>query len=200
MKTTIMKDAGANVAASIRIALATILLCGGLYPLLIFGFARLMAPESASGSLLRDQSGRVAGSRLIAQGFTRPDYFWPRPSAVKYNAGAAGGSNLSPAGPEVRDRTAQLVRDFGANRQTLLPADLASASGSGLDPFITLRAALFEAPRVARARGMTLSEVEMIVRRQAAGQQNFWSGEGLVNVLAVNMELDAMKKKRSFPD
>lgn len=195
-----MKDAGANVAASIRIALATILLCGGLYPLLIFGFARLLAPESASGSMLRDQSGRVAGSRLIAQSFTRPDYFWPRPSAVKYNASAAGGSNLSPAGPEVRDRTAQLVKDFGANQQTPLPADLATASGSGLDPFITLRAALFEAPRIARARGMTISEVEMIVRRQAAGQQNFWSGDGLVNVLVVNMELDAMKKKTSLPD
>ncbi len=195
MKKTIMEDTGANLAASLRIALATIVLCGGLYPLIIFGFAQFATPESASGSLLRDRAGNVVGSRLLAQAFTRPGYFWPRPSAVNYNAAGAGGSNLSPAGPEVRERAVQTVADFGADSRRPLPADLASASGSGLDPYITLKAALFQAPRVARARGIALSDLEAALRRHAARQQIFWSREGLVNVLALNMELDAVQKK-----
>ena len=91
MKTTLMEDTGANIAASLRIALATIVLCSGIYPLFIFSFAHFAVPESASGSLLRNQAGKVVGSRLIAQAFTKPGYFWPRPSAVKYTAEAAGG-------------------------------------------------------------------------------------------------------------
>ncbi|NTU44019.1 MAG: potassium-transporting ATPase subunit C [Chlorobiaceae bacterium] len=197
MKITFMEDTGADFAASLRIVLATIVLCGGLYPLCIFTFARIATPGSASGSLLRDRSGMVVGSRLIAQSFTRPGYFWPRPSAVKYNAEGAGGSNLSPASPEVRQRAVQTVADYGADTNRPLPADLAAASGSGLDPFITLRAALFQAPRVAAARGMTLAGVETVIRRQTAGQQIFSSGEGLVNVLVLNMELDAVKKNSS---
>jgi K+-transporting ATPase ATPase C chain len=188
-----MGDMGANITASFRIALATIVLCGGLYPLIIFGFAHFATPESSAGSLLRDRTGAVVGSRLIAQAFTRPGYFWPRPSAVKYNAAGAGGSNLSPAGPEVRERAVQTVADFGADSRRPLPADLASASGSGLDPFITLQAALFQAPRVARARGIALSDLEAAIGRHA--QQIFWSREGIVNVLALNMELDAVQKK-----
>lgn len=195
MKNTIMKDTGANLAASLRIAFATIVLCGGLYPLIIFSVAHFATPESASGSLLRDREGNVVGSRLLAQAFTRSGYFWPRPSAVKYNAAGAGGSNLSPAGPEVRERAEQTVTEFGADSRRPLPADLASASGSGLDPYITRKAALYQAPRVARARKMTISSVEEAIRRDAARQQLFWSREGLVNVLALNMELDAVQKK-----
>ncbi len=194
MKTTLMEDTGANLGASLRIAIATILLCAGLYPLVIFSFARFAAPESASGSLLRDKAGRVVGSRLICQPFSKPGYFWPRPSAVRYNAAGAGGSNLSPASSEVRQRAVQTVADFGADANKPLPADLAAASGSGLDPFITLQAALFQAPRVAAARGISLAGVEAAIRSQTAGQQPFLSGEGLVNVLVLNRELDAVKK------
>jgi len=199
MKNTIMEDTGANLAASLRIALITIVLCGGLYPLIIFGFAHFATPESASGSLLRDRAGNIVGSRLLAQAFTLPGYFWPRPSAVKYNAAGAGGSNLSPAGSEVRERAVQTVADFGADFHRPLPADLAATSGSGLDPFITLKAALFQAPRVALARGIVLSDVEAAVRRHAARQQSFWSREGLVNVLVLNMELDAVQKNTIAP-
>jgi K+-transporting ATPase ATPase C chain len=195
MKKTIMKDTGANLAASLRIALATIVLCGGLYPLIIFSFGHFATPETASGSLLRDRAGNVVGSRLLAQAFTRSDYFWPRPSAVKYNAAGAGGSNLSPAGPEVRERAVQTVADLGADFRRPLPVDLVTASGSGLDPFITLKAALFQVPRVARARGIAFSDVEAAVRRHAAREQIIWSREGLVNVLVLNMELDAVLKK-----
>ena len=199
MKTTLMEDTGANLSASLRIALATIVLCGGLYPLFIFSFAHFVTPESASGSLVRNQAGKVIGSRLIAQAFTKPGYFWPRPSAVKYTAEAAGGSNLSPAGPEVRQRAAQTVKAFGADFRRPLPADLATTSGSGLDPLITLRAALFQASRVAYARGMALSDVEAAIRRHADGQKILGSGDGFVNVLELNMELDAARKTNSVP-
>ena len=199
MKATLMEDTGANLSASLRIALATIVLCGGLYPLFIFSFARFATPEASSGSLVRNEAGQVVGSRLIAQAFTKPGYFWPRPSAVKYTAEAAGGSNLSPAGPEVRERALKTVKAFGADSRRPLPADLAAASGSGLDPFITLQAALFQAPRVASARGMALSEVEAAIRRHAAAEQIFWSGDGLVNVLTLNMELDKTGKTIMVP-
>ena len=199
MKNTLMEDTGANIAASLRIALATIVLCSGLYPLFIFSFAHFAVPEAASGSLVRNQAGKVVGSRLIAQAFTKPGYFWPRPSAVKYTADAAGGSNLSPAGPEVRQRALQTVKEYGADFRRPLPADLAAASGSGLDPLITLRAALFQASRVAHARGMALSDVQAAIHRHAAGQQILESGDGLVNVLVLNMELDALGKTNMVP-
>ncbi|NTW55147.1 MAG: potassium-transporting ATPase subunit KdpC [Chlorobaculum sp.] len=194
MKSTIFENTGANLVASLRITLVTIALCGGLYPLAIWSFARVAAPDLASGSLVRDQSGNVVGSRLIAQAFTRPEYFWPRPSAVNYDASASGGSNLSPAGPEVRQRAVKSVAAFGADAKRPLPADLVAASGSGLDPDITLEAALWQAPRVAQARAMPLAEVEAEIRRNASQNRPFWSGEGLVNVLALNMALDAMQK------
>ncbi|WP_076789043.1 potassium-transporting ATPase subunit C [Chlorobium sp. KB01] len=199
MKTTLMKDTGSNLGASLRIALATIMLCGGLYPLVIFSFARLATPESASGSLIRDRRGTVVGSRLISQSFSKPGYFWPRPSAPKYDASAAAGSNLSPASPEVRSRAMQTIKVFGADSRHPLPADLAAASGSGLDPFITLQAALFQAPRVAAARGMTPGGVEAAIRRQSKEERIFPSGEGLVNVLVLNMELDAVQKNNIAP-
>ena len=199
MKATLMEDTGANLSASLRISLATIVLCGGLYPLFIFSVARFATPEASSGSLVRNEAGHVVGSRLIAQAFTKPGYFWPRPSAVKYTAEAAGGSNLSPAGPEVRERAVQTVKAYGADSRRPLPADLAAASGSGLDPLITLRAALFQASRVAHARGMALSDVEAAIRRHADGQKILGSGEGLVNVLVLNMELDATGKTTLVP-
>ena len=191
MKRTIFENTGANLAASLRITLVTITLCGGLYPVAIWSFARVAAPELASGSLVRDRDGNVVGSRLIAQSFSESQYFWPRPSAVNYNASASGGSNLSPAGFEVRDRATKTVAAFGADAKRPLPADLAAASGSGLDPDITLEAALWQAPRVAQARAMPLATVEAEIRRNASKNRPFWSGEGLVNVLALNMALDA---------
>lgn len=192
-----MNDSRENLAASLRTALATIVLCGGLYPLFIFGFARFATPESASGSMLRDRTGKIVGSRLVAQDFTQPGYFRPRPSAVKYNAAGAGGSNLSPAGPEIRERAVKTVADFGADAQRPLPADLAAASGSGLDPVISLKAALFQAQRVASARGFALADVEAMVSRHAEREKIFWIGEGVVNVLALNMELDALQNKNT---
>ncbi|NTU92954.1 MAG: potassium-transporting ATPase subunit C [Chlorobiaceae bacterium] len=199
MKTTLMEQTSANIMTSIRVTVATIVLCGGIYPLALYVFARLAAPESASGSLLRDPSGQVVGSRLIAQGFTEARYFWPRPSAVKYNGAGAGGSNLSPAGPEVRQRAVQSVADFSADHLRPLPADLATASGSGLDPFITRQAARYQASRVARARGVPLSVIEAAIQLEADGQALLPTGEGLVNVLSLNLKLDAGQQRMTEP-
>ena len=194
MKTNIFEHTGANLAASLRITLVTIALCGGVYPLAIWSFARVAAPELADGSLVRDQRGNVVGSRLIAQAFKRPEYFWPRPSAVNCDASASGGSNLSPASPVVRDRAVKSVAAFGADAKRPLPADLVAASGSGLDPDITLEAALYQAGRVANARRLDRSVVEALVRRQADGGRIPLSGESLINVLTLNMALDEMQK------
>jgi K+-transporting ATPase ATPase C chain len=197
MKRSIFEGAGANLAASLRITLVTITLCGGLYPLAIRGFAVVAAPELAAGSLVRDQSGNVIGSRLVAQAFNRPEYFWPRPSAVSYDASASGGSNLSPAGPEVRQRAVKSVAAYCADAKRPLPADLVTTSGSGLDPDITPEAALYQVARVANARRLDRSAVEALVRRQVDGGRIPFSGKPLVNVLTLNMALDAMQKSSS---
>jgi K+-transporting ATPase ATPase C chain len=139
-----------EAAASGRIVLATLAVCCLLYGSAVWAFAWAVAPVRAEGSLLRDGSGRVRGSELIAQAFTRPEYVWPRPSACGYNAASAGGSNLSPASPALRERAQTLVAKLGADGGRRLPADLAAASGSGLDPHITRAAADFHAGRVAQ--------------------------------------------------
>jgi potassium-transporting ATPase KdpC subunit len=196
MKKSIFQEGVLHAATSARIALVTILLCGGLYPVLIYGVARILAPESADGSLIRNEKGAVAGSRLIAQEFTRPGYFWPRPSAVSYNAAGAGGSNLSPASPLVRKRAGDLISSYGADVARPLPADLATASGSGLDPHISLAAALFQAPRIAEARGMALAKVVALVKESSADEHlPSWTGGALVNVLVLNMKLDANRQQ-----
>ncbi len=149
----------------------------------------------AEGSLVSDNNGAVIGSELIAQSFSRPGYFWPRPSAVNYDASASGGSNLSPANPEVRKRAAEMIVKMGHSGVELIPADLVTASGSGLDPDITLSAAKYQAERVASARGIPLKEVIKLLERNARTPGGILSGEPLVNVLSVNIELDSAEKK-----
>jgi K+-transporting ATPase ATPase C chain len=167
-----------------RTAFITIAVCGLLYPALIWAIGQTLTPHAANGSVLRDAQGKVIGSELIAQGFSRPEYFWPRPSAVEYNAAGSGGSNLSPTSPELRRKAeAQLAR-FSADSSHPLPLDLAAASGSGLDPQITLAAAEYQAERVAKARHMPTSKVVDLLKEQQRG--------GLVNVLAANLALDTL--------
>ena len=174
-----------------RIVLATLAICCLLYGLFILGFAQSSPhPEQANGSLLRNGKGEAIGSELIAQGFSQPRYFWPRPSAVDYNAAAAGGSNLSPANPELRTRAQASVARLGADSSHPLPADLATASGSGLDPQITLAAAQFQAARVAAARGLPVAIVAGVLDRFAVRPGGPFAPVPVVNVLQVNLELD----------
>lgn len=179
-----MKD----LLTSLRLTVVSLVLCSVVYPLLVLGFAQAAAPGQAEGSLVRDERGQVLGSRLIAQGFSRPEYLWPRPSAVDYNAAGAGGSNLSPAGSElarlVEERLARLDLPAGVTA----PAELVTASGSGLDPDVSLAGALVQAPRIAAARGWPTAQVEALLRQGSRAIPG--CEQRLVNVLAANLALD----------
>jgi potassium-transporting ATPase KdpC subunit len=170
-------------------------LTGLVYPLVLTGVAKLVFPRQAEGSLIvRD--GRAIGSRLIGQPFTDPRYFWGRLSAtspVPYDASASSGSNLGPLNPALLDaaraRIAALrAADPGANRP--VPVDLVTASGSGLDPHLSLAGAEIQVARVARARGLPPEVVRAIVKRHAEGRTFGLLGEPRVNVLELNLALD----------
>ncbi len=185
-----------DVITSMRLFVLTILVCSVAYPVAILGFAELMAPQSRQGSLLRDSAGTVVGSRLLAQSFTQPRYFWPRPSAVDYNASATGGSNLSPTNPVLAERARQSIERLSPGAGELVPADLVSASGSGMDPHITLAAAILQLPRVAAARNLSQQQVESVVRGHTdAPTIVSLGGEPLVNVLELNLALDQLTQQ-----
>lgn len=177
-----------------RIVLATMTVCCLLYGLAIFALANAVRPQGAGGSLVLNGQGEIVGSALIAQGFSRPEHFWPRPSAVGYNASAAGGSNWSPTNPELRQRAMAALAGLGATQEKPVPADLVAASGSGLDPHITLKAARYQAQRVAAASGLPLSDVLVLIEKYAKRAGGPLTPEPLVNVLLLNLALDRMKK------
>jgi len=187
------------MAAHLRPALVTLLLftviTGVAYPLLVTGIAQAVFPFQANGSLIA-KDGKVVGSALIGQLFDDPKYFWSRPSATSpfgYNAGASSGSNLSPTNPAlvtaVQGRV-DALRAADPDNKAAVPVDLVTASGSGLDPHISPAAALYQLPRVARARKMTPDTVRALVARHTEGRALGLLGEPRVNVLALNLELD----------
>ncbi len=174
------------------------LMLGVVYPLLTTGLAQLLFPRQANGSLMSIGAQRTA-SELIGQPFTGPGYFWGRPSAtapVAYNGAASTGSNLGPANPDlataVKKRIAALRAADPENRLPV-PVDLVTASGSGLDPHISPAAAMYQVPRVARARGMEEKEVAELVRRHIQDRTFGIFGEPVVHVLRLNMALDARR-------
>ncbi len=176
---------------SLRLAAITLLVCVAGYTAVILGFAQAVRPDTANGSLLTGADGvTVVGSLLLAQAFTQPRYFWPRPSAVDYNAAGAGGSNKSPTSLDVNDRAQKIVAMYGASTQNPLPPDLAAASGGGLDPHITERAAHYQAERVANARRVATAEVDALISRLAFAPGGFSSAGRIVNVLELNLALD----------
>jgi K+-transporting ATPase ATPase C chain len=186
-----MKD----VFSSLRMFVLSILVCSGAYPSLMLGFATVAAPDSRQGSLVRGDDGTVVGSRLLAQKFTRPDYFWPRPSACDYNASATAGSNLSPTNPKLTERARDIIARLAPPDGESVPADLVTASGGGMDPHITLSAALLQAPRVATARKMTEEDVTRLIHQHAdAPTLVVFGGEPIINVLELNVALDQMTK------
>jgi K+-transporting ATPase ATPase C chain len=179
-----------HAVAALRIVLATLLVCSVAYPGGILLAGRTLSPISSEGSLIRDERGRVIGSQLIAQAFSRPEYFWPRPSAVDFNATGAAGSNLSPASPKLRSRVEETLRGLVAAGQGLVSVDLVTASGSGLDPDISLSGATYQAERVARARGLTRDVVLDLIEAHARRPAGFLTRDVLVNVLQLNIALD----------
>jgi K+-transporting ATPase ATPase C chain len=188
--------------SQIRPALMALLiftvLTGLLYPLVVTGIAQLAFPHQANGSLIV-VNGKTVGSTLIGQQFTDPKYFWGRLSATgpyPYNAAASSGSNLGPSNPalldEVKARIAALKAADPGNTQPI-PVDLVTSSGSGLDPDISVAAALYQLPRVARLRRLNESAVRALVDQYTQGRTLGFLGEPRVNVLQLNLALDALK-------
>lgn len=176
------------------------LITGVLYPLAVTAVSQAIFPEASNGSLIH-QGDRAVGSRLIGQHFDDPKYFWGRPSAtspVAYNAAASSGSNQGPTNPAflqaVQNRIDTLKSADTANTAPI-PVDLVTASASGLDPHISPAAAMHQAGRVARVRGRPESEVAALVKRHTQGRFMGFLGEPGVNVLELNLSLDALKTR-----
>ncbi len=185
-----------NLRPALTLLLAMTLLLGVAYPLLVTAIARVAFPDAASGSLVvRD--GRIVGSRLVGQSFTEPKYFWGRPSATgpqPYDALASSGSNLGPLNPALVDAVKERVAALRAADplQVLpVPVELVTASASGLDPEISPAAAAWQAGRVARARGLALPAVQALIVAHTRGPLFGILGEPRVNVLELNLALDA---------
>jgi K+-transporting ATPase ATPase C chain len=185
-----------EILASLRLWALTLVTCCVAYPLVVLAFAQAVVPGKAQGSLIVDDSGTVVGSRLLAQGFTKPEHFWPRPSAVGYDASGAGGSNLSPTNALLTERGNEIVDVYDLPEGTLISADLVAASGSGLDPHIALTAAKQQIPRIAAARGLTEEEVLAAAMHASDSPTLEALGEEpLVNVLLANLALDAASNR-----
>ena len=186
-------------APAFRMVLAFTVLTGIIYPGLVTGVCQVIFPRQANGSLV-EANGKVVGSSLLGQNFTRAEYFHPRPSAAGsdgYDASASSGSNYGPTNQKLIDRVKASVDGFrkeNPDYQGPIPADIVTTSGSGLDPDISLAAADAQAARVAKARGVTEQQVRQLIVSQTEGRYLGFLGEPRINVLALNLHLD-----RQFP-
>ena len=181
---------------SIRFTIVTTVLLGLGYPLLVTGIAGTLFPHKAAGSLIV-KDGQVIGSELLAQSFTSDRYFHPRPSAAGngYDATSSGGSNLAQSNKTLVDRIQSSIDKLAAeNPGHPVPIDLVTASGSGLDPDITPDAAYFQAPRVAKARGVSEDRIHQLIEQHITERQIGVLGEPRVNVLVLNLDLDKLSK------
>ena len=196
-----MKNIFAELGRSIIATLFFAVILCGLYPLVVFGLAQLLFPHQANGSLLVDKSGAVRGSALLAQNFTGAQYFHPRPSAAGangYDATSSSGSNLGPTSTNLFAAVAQRISDYRAENNLAtnapVPADAVTASGSGLDPHISVANAELQLPRVAKARGLSEEQLRELVKQNTTGRDLGFFGEPRVNVMTLNFALDNLTK------
>jgi K+-transporting ATPase ATPase C chain len=191
-----------EIKRGILFTVVTMILLGVGYHLVLWGIGRVAFPSQAEGSLIRSNDGAVIGSRLIAQKFTRPEYFQPRPSAVDYNAASTGGSNYGPSNPEqlkaVRERLDAVTKQEGVTPGRV-PSEMVTASGGGLDPHIPPAAANLQAARVARARGVPVERIQELIRSHTEGPDLGFLGRERVNVLELNLALDQSFGKMESP-
>ena len=181
---------------AVLLFVALSILTGVFYPMAVTVFAHVAFPKQASGSLIYKTDGRPGGSLLIGQPFSDPKYFWPRPSATAdfpYNPLASGGSNLGPTNKDLISKIDERVKSLkAADLEGALPADLVTASGSGLDPHISEDGAIIQIPRIARARHLPEENIRALMRKHVEDRQFGFLGAQRVNVLKLNLALDAL--------
>jgi K+-transporting ATPase ATPase C chain len=187
-----------ELRSAVLVTLVLAVVCCGLYPVAVCGLGQLLFHAQANGSLIVDATGTVRGSRLLGQQFGADKYFHSRPSAAGngYDATSSGGSNLGPTSQKLRDSIAQNVSDYrsqnGLATNAPVPADAVTASASGLDPHISLRNAELQTPRVAKARSIAVEKVRALIAQHTDRADFGVLGEPAVNVLELNLALDAM--------
>ncbi len=191
-----MKDLFSEIRGAIMATLVLAVVCCGIYPVVVWGIAQAAFPDKANGSLITDAKGNVVGSKLLGQGFTGEKYFHPRPSAAGngYDAANSSGSNLGPTSQKLADAIKERVEGYrkenGLKDTDAVPADAVTASGSGLDPHISLRNATLQAPRVAKARNLSVDRVNALIRAHTDKADFGLLGDPGVNVLRLNLALD----------
>src|SRR4030081_803218 len=184
-----------NLITAVLMTIATTILLGIAYPLVVTGIATVLFPASANGQLIQ-RDGKSVGSRIIGQAFTGPGYFHSRQSAAGngYDAANSGGTNLGPTNKKLIDRVQQDTASLQAeNPANSVPVYLVPPSASGLDPHIPPASSEFQVPRIARERGMSTDEIRQLVAKHTAGRQLGFLGEPRVNVLELNLDLDSKR-------
>jgi potassium-transporting ATPase KdpC subunit len=192
-----MKELFSHIRGAVMATVMLAVVCCGFYPLIVFGISQTFFRDKANGSLIVDRNGTVRGSKLLGQGFADAKYFHPRPSAAGngYDASNSGGSNLGPTSRKLNDaikeRIAAYRAENGLSESEPLPADAVTASGSGLDPHISLHNAQLQIPRVAKARGLSEEKVRELMQQNTDWRDVGVLGEPGVNVLQLNLALDS---------
>ncbi len=188
-----------SVIISIRTTLVFMVLCGLLYPLFMVAVGRIAFPFQAQGEMLRQTSGQIVGSQLIAQAVTAPGLFHPRPSAVDYNGDGSGGSNLGPTNPaliaEIRKNLAQVLKDNPGLTASRVTPGMVESSASGLDPTISVTDATLQIPRIAAATGLSRAQLQNVVLENERGRFLGIFGEPRINVLDVNLFLLQIQRR-----
>lgn len=194
-----MKEFFSHIRGAVASTFVLAVVCCGLYPLIVFGISQALFHDKANGSLIVGADGTVHGSKLLGQAFTNPKYFHPRPSAAGngYDAANSGGSNLGPTSQKLNDqikgRVAAYRAENGLSDTDPVPADAVTASGSGLDPQISLQNAQLQLPRVAKARGLSEEKLRELLQRYTSTRDLGVFGEPGVNVLQLNLALDQVR-------
>ena len=196
-----MKALFSEIRGAVCATLVLAFICCGVYPLVVFGISQTFFHDKANGSLILDKDGSARGSKLLAQGFTDPKYFHPRPSAAGngYDAANSGGSNLGPTSKKlndaIKDRIDAYRKENGLSENEAVPADAVTASGSGLDPDISERNAELQIPRVAKARGLSEEKLRELIQQNTDARDLGILGDPGVNVLTLNRALDSVAAK-----
>ncbi len=199
-----MKQLFSEFQAAVMVTVVFAVVCCGIYPVVVFGISQALFRDKANGSLIVGKDGTIHGSRLIGQQFTTDKYFDSRPSdaganGMAYDPTSSGGSNLGPTSQKLSDAIKQNIASYRAQNNldtnTPVPADAVTASASGLDPHISLRNAELQMPRVAKIRGLSEDKVRELIRANTDPASLGFLGEPGVNVLTLNLALDALAKK-----